>query len=677
MEDERVNMEFLVFGVLAETGKLNLRNLRLFHSCLPTIRKKMTIELLAWAHMAGFNLAAENALYAIDYFRKCGHQTALEEISRLSALYGNIKAIEKLAEIDLKPVYCKIRKEFILPDRNNFSAEPDTEEVFLRYCRENDITVLKKIQSGVRSIRYSSFVYLAIDNDGIIKIFKELLDYKSGSGSIDFNDEAEIYERMAESRCGRNYYGRIDIAEGISFLKLGFVYGRPLSDLIVESGITIESAGGIIKLAAEKLEKLHRLGIYCHDLKPEHIILGGNEAYIIDFGVSRFIKDGETDVYLASPRYGAPEEGERLKASFATDIFRLGIIFHELATGKHPFGFEEKGQFDREEEVLRYFWPNMVLPYGLKGNLEKREFEIIGRMLDKRPENRPSAKEIIEELKECRISVIEKRKHSANNEKAVLFPARMGIPHKGHIEYISRLIDLGFHVIISIQRSYTITDRDPVPKWLVAKMVAKSLLVKGYSQYDFSITLTPFFRTNAEMKMHFVMMPGIENVIAVASSNPSVHELFDGYLTLDQKSVFGNEGEIYEEKSWGEILRQAVKDVNYEKFREYAADGIEYILPFSCLRTTYAKPFIEFVPGRVLAVLSDAEGRQIVRTAVNKYLGPEESLIRKLRQDGNYAEISDPLSKYTICRINGKKHSLIYSRTDLEGDDEVIYFTKE
>jgi hypothetical protein len=316
----------------------------------------------------------------------------------------------------------------------------------------------------------------------------------------------------------------------------------------------------------------------------------------------------------------------------------------------------------------------VVRPYDFNPakNFADPRLEILPKMLGKDPQKRPSMEEVLAVLKNSQPKLPFKLKGRKSNRtkehNIVLFPARMGIPHKGHIEFITRLLQLGFYVVISLQRSYTITKRDPLPKWLVGKMVVRSLFDLGFTADDFEIIFTPYYETSQEMSMHFGLMPDWEKVIAVASSNPDIPRQFPECAIFDQKTVFGTEGKKYDDLSWGEILRQAVRN------NEYQASGVETILTFSEIQQMDAKPEIEFVSGKVRVVLLDHDEKEIQSGQVLKYLSPEQSLQVHLRKQDPVCAIIDLYRKDTLIKLFGTTRSLQYLRTEFESGNETIYF---
>ena len=107
------------------------------------------------------------------------------------------------------------------------------------------------------------------------------------------------------------------------------------------------------------LEHLHERNIIYRDLKPENIMVD-EEGYLklIDFGTAKLI-EGKTFTVLGTPHYMAPEVILGKGYSFPADIWSLGILSYEFASGKLPFGDEEKDPYKIYELILdcRYTYP--------------------------------------------------------------------------------------------------------------------------------------------------------------------------------------------------------------------------------------------------------------------------------------------------------------------------------
>ena len=105
--------------------------------------------------------------------------------------------------------------------------------------------------------------------------------------------------------------------------------------------LVAERAASLIFHAAEGLKNAHSQGIIHRDLKPQNILLLGEVPKISDWGLSKVVSESKSSgVHSFSPLYATPEQlssKEFGKPDHRTDIYQLGTVFYELATGELPF----------------------------------------------------------------------------------------------------------------------------------------------------------------------------------------------------------------------------------------------------------------------------------------------------------------------------------------------------
>jgi serine/threonine protein kinase len=115
------------------------------------------------------------------------------------------------------------------------------------------------------------------------------------------------------------------------------VEGDPLRNL-TGSPQPLEKIASWGELIAEGLAASHARGIIHRDIKPENLILR-SDGYIkiLDFGLATDPSVEVGTLPMGTLRYMSPEQTRGAELTTATDVFSLGIVLYELATGVHPF----------------------------------------------------------------------------------------------------------------------------------------------------------------------------------------------------------------------------------------------------------------------------------------------------------------------------------------------------
>ena len=103
-------------------------------------------------------------------------------------------------------------------------------------------------------------------------------------------------------------------------------------------GLHQKKIDDIISQIAKGLVFLHGKGIIHRDLKPSNILIGPNNAVMLaDFGLTRRLLSGE-DTYCS------PEQSSGRQITTASDIYSLGVVWHELLTGRTEVGYLPPGK---------------------------------------------------------------------------------------------------------------------------------------------------------------------------------------------------------------------------------------------------------------------------------------------------------------------------------------------
>ncbi|MEM8932953.1 MAG: serine/threonine-protein kinase [Acidobacteriota bacterium] len=152
--------------------------------------------------------------------------------------------------------------------------------------------------------------------------------------------------------------GRSDLLgeEPMPCLVMEFLDGGTLADhLDLEGPMEADEARPIMTQIASALSAAHRQGVVHRDLKPDNVFLVPPDepdaetprVVLTDFGVARQDKDNPnpelsdsltaSNVVIGTPEYMAPELLELEGAIPASDIYAMGLVYHELVTGVLPF----------------------------------------------------------------------------------------------------------------------------------------------------------------------------------------------------------------------------------------------------------------------------------------------------------------------------------------------------
>jgi tetratricopeptide (TPR) repeat protein len=121
-----------------------------------------------------------------------------------------------------------------------------------------------------------------------------------------------------------------------------YVEGQPLRGLLDRLGAVPEALLREIALQiADGLDAIHTAGVVHRDLKPENILITeDHQVRIMDLGVAR-LADADTltthGEFIGSLFYGAPELFRREELAPSVDLYSLGVVLYELATGMNPF----------------------------------------------------------------------------------------------------------------------------------------------------------------------------------------------------------------------------------------------------------------------------------------------------------------------------------------------------
>jgi len=129
----------------------------------------------------------------------------------------------------------------------------------------------------------------------------------------------------------------------VPYIAMEFVAGVGLAELTNRAPQPPDEVARIGAEIAKALAALHRQKVVHLDLKPENIILAERGAVLLDFGLARHAElpdllGEESSVPMGTAAYMSPEQVLGERSDPASDVFALGCILYQLATGEEPFG---------------------------------------------------------------------------------------------------------------------------------------------------------------------------------------------------------------------------------------------------------------------------------------------------------------------------------------------------
>jgi len=229
------------------------------------------------------------------------------------------------------------------------------------------------------------------------------------------------FEREAQTASALDHPGicRIfDIGEhdGQPYIVMELLTGKTLKQTIGTRPLDLPTFYSLAVDIVDALDAAHSIGIIHRDLKPANVFVDTRgHARILDFGLAKLVRDRQlepgdwhaptaeyaeeahtaTGTVLGTMKYMSPEQARGEEVDSRSDLFSLGVLFFEMATGRTPFGGRTLAvTFD---EILN-LTPDSVsklnvrIPPGLDA--------LIARLLQKSPDDRyPTAAELLVDLR--------------------------------------------------------------------------------------------------------------------------------------------------------------------------------------------------------------------------------------------------------------------------------------
>jgi TolB-like protein/tRNA A-37 threonylcarbamoyl transferase component Bud32 len=265
-----------------------------------------------------------------------------------------------------------------------------------------------------------------LDRDVAIKVLPAELTSKT--------EMVQRFQREARAVAAVNHPSIVTIhsveqADGVHFLTMELVEGQSLDRLIPASGLEVERILAIADALSGALAAAHEKTIVHRDLKPANIMLtDGGAVKVLDFGLAKLhgpppdhtpvadlptVMHSSVGVVMGTLPYMSPEQVQGRPLDHRTDIFSLGVVLYEMATGRRPF--LEQSSAGLSAQILR----DAPVPVkDVRAELPDELSRVIQRCLEKDPQRRiQTASDVRQQLREV---------GRRSDPGAPLQPARVG-----------------------------------------------------------------------------------------------------------------------------------------------------------------------------------------------------------------------------------------------------------
>ncbi len=327
----------------------------------------------------------------------------------------------------------------------------------------------------------------------------------------------------------------IEETEGVHFLTMELVVGATLTRKISSRGMPLSELFALAIPVADALAAAHEQGITHRDLKPDNVMVdGGGRVKILDFGLAKLIHGpaGENSATLTATLtqaghilgtvpYMSPEQVLGKPADARSDIFSLGVMLYQMATGRRPF--EGEAQAEVISAILRDT-PDSVDE--LRGELPHHLGRIVRHCLEKDPEHRYQ-------------SALDVRNELADLQREIT----TGEPTAGTASRVTRLrpaarkwwLAAGAVAVLALAVGYSqLRSRDAIP---VAAAVPDAAPATSAAPSRPSVAVLFFHNTTSDPELDWLRSGITDMLVTDLAQSPEIEVLSTGRLFQILKSL--------------------------------------------------------------------------------------------------------------------------------------------
>jgi predicted ATPase/serine/threonine protein kinase len=281
-----------------------------------------------------------------------------------------------------------------------------------------------------------------------------------------------------------------DVGEdsGVDYIAMEYIEGPTLAERITGTTIALDEIVGIGIQIGDALCAAHAHGVVHRDIKPANVMITSRgQVKVLDFGLAKVeptmtraaddvTREAATTpgVVMGTVAYMSPEQGIGAPLDRRTDLFSLGVVLYEMATGRRPFN----GTTDLHTiDMIRHGEPDAIARYNR--NVPAELERIIQKCLEKQPDHRyQSAQDLVIDLQALQrvthagpAHLPERQRHNLTAELTGFVGRRKELAQLRSMLASSRLVSLtgaggAGKTRLAVRLAYDVIDEFPDGVWL-------------------------------------------------------------------------------------------------------------------------------------------------------------------------------------------------------------------
>ncbi|HEY0703936.1 MAG TPA: protein kinase [Candidatus Acidoferrales bacterium] len=261
--------------------------------------------------------------------------------------------------------------------------------------RIGDFQILGKLGAGGMGVVYKA-TDLRLERTVALKFLPAELSVEENEKAL-LAREAKAASALDHTNIGV-IHGLEETPDGKLFIVMGFYDGETLAAKIRRGPLKLAETLDIASQIARGLSEAHARHIVHRDIKPSNIIITDRGvAKIVDFGLARVISSASSQQSIrtsGTAAYMSPEQAMGKTLDHRTDVWSLGVVIVEMATGARPFA---------SENITGLMWEILNHPPALMDSLPDELKPIVYRALAKDPNQRyPNCDAVLVDLERLR-----------------------------------------------------------------------------------------------------------------------------------------------------------------------------------------------------------------------------------------------------------------------------------